>query len=99
MLKIVLAKCWEKLTESCISVGKSESSWKRLSVLLSVLLRYKLEIHNSLYSNGLFKQVWLGENTRKEESHKLSKEAKEGICYLNPPNEINNFFKNKQGGQ
>ena len=45
------------------------------------------------------KHVWLGENTRKEESHKLSKEPKAGICYLNPPNEINNFFKNKQGGQ
>ena len=37
---------------------------------------------NSLYSDGLIKQVWLGENTRKEESHKLSKEAKAGICYL-----------------
>ena len=45
------------------------------------------------------KYVWLGENTRKEESHKLSKEEKAGICYLNPPNEINNFFKNNQGGQ
>ena len=31
------------------------------------------------------KEVWLGENTRKEESHKLSKEVKAGICYLNPP--------------
>ena len=62
-------------------------------------LRCKLEIDNRLYSDGLIKQVWLGENTTKEESHKLSKEAKAGICYLNPPNEINNFFKNKQGGQ
>ena len=45
------------------------------------------------------KQVWLTENTRKEESHNLSKEAKAEICYLNPTNEINNFLKNKQGGQ
>ena len=34
-----------------------------------------------------------------DESHKVSKEVKAEICYLNPPNEINNFFKNKQGGQ
>ena len=52
------------------SVGKSVSSCK-------------LEIDNRLYSDGLIKQVWLRENTTKEESHKLSKEAKAGICYLN----------------
>ena len=39
------------------------------------------------------------ENTTKEESHKLSKEAKAGICYNIPPHDKNNFFKNKQGGQ
>ena len=33
------------------------------------------------------------ENTRKEERNKLSKEAKAGICYLNPPNDINIFFR------
>ena len=32
------------------------------------------------------KYVWLAENTREEESHNLSKEAKAEICYLNPPN-------------
>ena len=45
------------------------------------------------------KKVWLGENTRKVENHKLSKEAKAKICYLNLPNEINNVLKNKQGRQ
>ena len=29
------------------------------------------------------KQVWLRENTKKEESHKLNKEAKAEIDYLN----------------
>ena len=37
------------------------------------------------------KKGWLAESTSKEESHNLSKEAKAEICYLNPPNEINNF--------
>ena len=39
------------------------------------------------------------ESASKEEIHKLSKEAKAEICYLNLPSEINNFLKNKQGGQ
>ena len=45
------------------------------------------------------KWVRLGENIRKEESHKLSEQAKVTICEINLPNEINNFFKNKQGWQ
>ena len=35
------------------------------------------------YSDELIKQVWLGENSRTEESHKLRKEAKAEIDCLN----------------
>ena len=99
MIKIILCK---------IETGRSllhHASAGKISELLKMLtgvifsLHCKLEIYNSLYSDGLTEYVWLGETTRKEESHKLSKEAKAGICYLNPPNETNNYFKNKQGGQ
>ena len=96
--KIVQDKRWEKFTESRISREISELFYTGVIVSLA-------SWPNSLYSDGLIKPVsWLAENTRKEERHKLSKEAKAGICYLNQvllksPNEINNFFKNKQSGQ
>ena len=35
-------------------------------------LRCKLEIDNRLYSDGLIKQVWLWENTTKEETKQRS---------------------------
>ena len=95
--KIVQDRRWEKFTESYIS-RKISKLLKTLTGLIFSLTSL-LEICNGLYSDGLIKLVWLGENTRKEESHKLNKEVKAGICYLNPPNEINNFLKNKQGGQ
>ena len=74
--KIEQDKRWEKFTESCISRKISELL-KTLTCVIVSLTSWP----NSLYSDGLIKQVsWLGENTRKEESHKLSKEAKAGIC-------------------
>ena len=80
MKKIVQDKRCEKFTESCIS--------RKISELLKTLIGIIVSLTswpNSLYSDGLIKQVSLatGENTRKEESHKQSKEAKAGICYLN----------------